>query len=109
MNLKELESKLVAAARMTPPNDRVPCGFEKRVLARLRSSPALDLWSLWARALWRAAAPCVAIALLLAAWNLFTSTANPPASGNGAFDVAQEFENTLLAAADQESSAESSR
>ena len=36
MNLAELETKLIAAARCHPPGDRVPYAFEQRVMARLR-------------------------------------------------------------------------
>ena len=60
MNLADLERKLIAAARRLPPSEAVPYAFEKRIMAHLRARPALDEWSLWARALWRAAAPCVA-------------------------------------------------
>ena len=57
MNLAELERKLIAAARANPPSDRVPYAFEKRIMARLAARPVADGWALWARALWRAAAP----------------------------------------------------
>jgi hypothetical protein len=98
MDLAELERKLIAAARAESPSERVPYAFEKRVLARLATLPAMvDHWALWSRALWRAAAPCVAIMLLLGAWSLYVST-RTPAGG----DLSQEFENTLIAAAEQE-------
>ena len=71
MNLAELERKLIAAARANPPSDRVPYAFEKRIMARLAARPMADDWELWARALWRAAAPCVAIMVLLGAWSFF--------------------------------------
>ena len=101
MNLVELQKKLVAAARANPPDDRVPPFFERRIMARLQAAPRLDLATQWARALWRAAAPCVGVMLLLAAWSFFTPTANAPAT-----DLSQELENTLLAAADQDSAAD---
>ncbi len=97
MNLDQLQHTLIASARAHPPADDVPYGFEKRIIARLQCSPMLDAWSLWARGLWRAAAPCVAIMLLLCAWSVLVP-ANPPANN----DLTQEFENTVLAAADQE-------
>ncbi len=96
MNLGELQRKLLAAARSHPPGEQVPYAFEKRVMARLRSAPVPDLWEQWAGALWRAAAPCVAIMVLLSAWSFF-APASPPAS-----DLSQDLENTILAAADQE-------
>jgi hypothetical protein len=101
MNLAELERKLIAAARANPPSDRVPYAFEKRILARLPARPLADGWELWGRALWRAAAPCVAIMLLLGAWSLF-APGNAPAN-----DLSQELEQTLLAAVDQDQPADS--
>lgn len=97
MNLDRLQHALIASARAHSPEDDVPYGFEKRVIARLQSSPGLDAWTLWASGLWRAAAPCVAIMLLLCAWSALVP-ANPPANN----DLTQEFEKTVLAAADQE-------
>lgn len=100
MNLVQLQEKLILAARGNPPGDRVPYGFEQRILARLRGQPLPDVWALWARALWRAAAPCVAIMVLLAAWTAMAPTQPPaPTAGN---DLSQAIENTLLAATDQE-------
>jgi hypothetical protein len=61
-----------------------------------------DGWELWGRALWRAAAPCVAIMLLLGAWSLFTPQASAPAT-----DLSQDLEQTLLAAVDQDQPADS--
>jgi len=104
MNLTELERKLVAAARAIPISDRVPYAFEKRVLALIAARPVVDIWGLWAGALWRAAAPCVAIMLLLAAWTAFAPAGN---ASNG--DFSQEFENTLLAATDQDQPADTAR
>ena len=102
MNLAELERKLIAAARANPPSERVPYAFEKRIMARLAARPVADDWALWARALWRAAAPCVAIMLLLGAWSLLDPQGSTPAS-----DLSQELENTLLAAVDQDQTTDS--
>lgn len=103
MNLAELQRKLIAAARVNPPDERVPYAFEQRILARLRVRPAAEDWaSLWARALWRAAVPCVSIMLLLGAWSWFGSARSAAKT-----DLSQDIENTVLAAADQESSADS--
>ena len=99
MNLAELQRKLIAAARANPPSDRVPFAFEKRILSALRSRPAPDHWGLWAGALWRATVPCVAIMVLLGAVSFFDPNANAPAN-----DLSQEFENTVLAAVDQDQS-----
>jgi|SRR5882672_9549875 len=101
MNLAELERKLIAVARSRPLNEAVPYAFEKRIMAHLKTR-AVDEWSLWARALWRATAPCVAIMVLLGAWSLLV-----PASTVPGVDLSQQFENTVLAAADQEQPADS--
>jgi hypothetical protein len=102
MNLAELEKKLVAAARANPPSEGVPYAFEKRIMARLATRPVMDDWALWARALWRAAAPCAAIMLLLGAWSFFA-----PHSSTAANDLSQELEKTLLAAVDQDQTTDS--
>ena len=74
MNLNQLEQKLMAAARRQPDDDRVPYAFEQRLLARLRAVRPADLGALWARALWRAAMPCLVIALGCAAWAFWYET-----------------------------------
>jgi hypothetical protein len=100
MNLADLHRKLIAAARATPPDDRVPYAFEKRIMARLQARPVLDEWGLWARALWRAAAPCVAVMLLFSAWSFLTPMNNPVS------DLPSDFDNTVLAAAEPEQPAD---
>jgi len=102
MNLAELERKLIAAARSRPVSEAVPYAFEQRIMAHLRTRPTMDDWSLWARALWRAAGPCVGIMLLLGTWSFLA-----PVSATPATDLSQEFENTVLAAVDQEQPADS--
>jgi hypothetical protein len=104
MNQADLYRELIAAARRNPPSERVPHSFEKRILARIRACPGLDHWALWSRALWRAVAPCTAIMLVLGAWLWFAS-AGPPASS----DLSQQFENTVLAAANPDQSLDLSR
>jgi hypothetical protein len=99
MNLDELQRKLIAAARSHPPRSTVPYAFERRVINRLKSLGVADSWALWGKALWRAAAPCVALALVLAAWSFLSG----PHNGNGT-DLSQEFENTVLAAANLDQS-----
>jgi len=101
MNLDELQRNLIAAARANPPSDRVPYAFEKRIMARLAVGGLPDHWAQWSRALWRGAAACVAVTLLLSAWSLlYTSSASTN-------DLSQQFENTLLAAVDQDQPADS--
>jgi len=98
MNLTELQRKLLAAARSNPPSDEVPYAFKTRVMARLREHGVPDGWALWAGALWRATVPCVAIMILLSAWSFFAAPKPMPN------DLSQEFENTVLAAANQQAS-----
>jgi hypothetical protein len=96
MNLAELQRKLIAAARTHPPDDRVPYAFEKRVMALLPAQPVLDdHWTLWSRSLWRAAAGCVAVMLLLGAWSVLDSSNKLAAN-----DLSQDFEQTMLVAVD---------
>jgi hypothetical protein len=101
MNIVELQTKLLAAARAQPPDDRVPYAFEKRVMALLAARAATDPLMIWVRGLWRAAVSCVAIALLLGAWAFFQ-----PATSTHAGDLSQSFENTLLASVDQSDQAQ---
>jgi hypothetical protein len=98
MNLTELQRKLLAGARSQTPSDSVPYAFQTRVMARLRGVAVPDGWALWAAALWRATVPCVAIVVLMGAWAFFASPT--PAQG----DFSQDFENTVLAAANQQAS-----
>ncbi len=101
MDLAELNRKLIAAARAHPPSQRVPFAFEKRIMARLTRPFEPDYRALWARALWRAAAPCVGIMLLFSAWAFFAPAANTSGS-----DLSQELESTVLAAVEQDSTAD---
>jgi hypothetical protein len=92
MNLAELHNKLIAAARAHPPADTVPYAFEKRIMARLRGQSVPDGWAAWAGLLWRAAAPCLAIMVVVSGITLATG-------GLGAADTASgaDLENTVYA------------
>lgn len=92
MNLTELHRKLIAAARRDLPDGRVPYAFEKRIIARLPKPAAPDQWGWWSRALWRSAAACLAVVLLLGALSWFAPTPARPANG-----LSEEFESTMLA------------
>ena len=96
MDLAELQRKLIVVARTNKPGDGVPYAFEKRIMALLPSRATTNNLVLWVHGLWRAAASSVAIALLLGAWVSLS-----PTSGATANDLSQNFENTLLAAVDQ--------
>lgn len=95
MKTVELQHKLLLAARLTPANDQVPYAFEKRIMARLAALPKVDVWALWGPALWRAAAPCIAITLLLGFWTFYTAN-NHPAQEARVVDL----ERTVLAPLD---------
>lgn len=97
MNADELQRKLITVARSNPPSEQVPYAFEKRVLAHLAARRMVDEWGWWARGLWRAAGPCVAVMLVLSAWSIFSGPTKAPAG-----DLSQEIDNTVLAAVDQE-------
>ena len=92
MKTGSLERKLLAAAKAHPPSDAVPYAFEQRIMARLRQLPVPDAWADWAGALWRAAAPCVAVAILFGVWTAFT-----PGEAVAATDLSQDLEQTVLA------------
>ncbi len=102
MSLHDLEKKLLAVARNQPLNERVPYAFEKRVMEHIKMRPLSDQAAVWARALWRAVAPCFGVMVLLAGWSLFLP-ATVPASN----DFSQEIDNTVLATATQEQVSES--
>ena len=97
MKATQLERKLISAARAHPPSDAVPYAFEQRIMAQLDNLRRVDQWAAWSQALWRAAAPCVAIALLLCAWAAFN-----PAGSTNSTDLSQQLENTLLVAVTQD-------
>ena len=96
MNLEKLEQKMIAAARLQTPDDRVPYAFEQRILALISARGVADLWTFWTRNLWRAAASCVAVTVVCGAISLFA-----PATRDNGKDLSQDFENTLLASVDQ--------
>ena len=95
MKAEELRKKLIAVARANPPGEQVPMAFEKRIMALISAGSVHDLWAAWARTLWYAAAPCVAIMLASSAWAHFHFRQNP------SVDLAQQLNSTLLAAVDQ--------
>lgn len=95
MNVNELQKKLIAAARASTPDDRVPYAFEKRIMALIPAVAQTNAAALWVRGLWQAALSCAAIAVLCGAWSFFN-----PAARSGD-DLSQNLETTLLASVDQ--------
>lgn len=76
MNLIDFQRKLLAVARADQPSAHVPLAFEKRVRAQLAFRP-VDPWLEWAKALWRAAAPCVGVLVVLGAWTVGAAALAP--------------------------------
>ena len=73
MSVERLRERILAAARQDQPKDAVPYAFEKRVMARIEpTSVQTNLWAVWNRVLWRVAAPCVGLTLLLSAWSFLS-------------------------------------
>ena len=97
MNLAELRKKLLAAARAHPPGGDVPYAFEKRVMARLAEKPAIDLFAIWNRTLWRAVAPCLAVTLFLGVWTFLAQR-----NDNSRETLAADLENSLYAPLDNQ-------
>lgn len=96
MNIAELQKKLTAAARLQPPDERVPYAFEKRITALIAARAVADRWAGWSRGLWQAAVSCVIVAVVCGAVSLLV-----PSSADNGQDLSQDFENTLLASVDQ--------
>jgi len=99
MEFEKLYRKVIAATRAQAPDERVPHGFEQRIMAQLKRCSVFDEWALWARVLWRAAVPSVTLMLLLIAWSV-----SAPGGNGTSNDLSLDLENTLLTAADQEPS-----
>ena len=99
MNLSELHSKLIAAARANPPDDRVPYAFEQRIMARITGKTAVDPWGFLGRAFSRAAVCCVVFMLVAAASSFFLPGASLFASASDK-TFSQDVEQTLFAAVD---------
>lgn len=68
-----LKQKLIAAARLNEPSDRVPYAFERRILEAIRRGAVVDPWLAWSRVLSRAAVLCVAITMISGLWVYFRS------------------------------------
>ena len=76
MNPTELQKKLLAAAKANLPSDDVPYAFEERIMSQLAAKSAPDILVAWNRILWQAAAPCIALSLILGAWTRFAQGAD---------------------------------
>ena len=96
MKLAGLEKKLIAAARLQKPDDRVPYAFEKRIMAQLAARSAMAREVFWTHGLWRAAVSCLALTLVFGALSWYSPVINDDMS-----ELSQDFETTLLASIDQ--------
>ncbi|HAM71890.1 MAG TPA: hypothetical protein DCM86_09630 [Verrucomicrobiales bacterium] len=106
MNLEQLHKKLIGAARLQPPDTGVPYAFEQRILARLRRSPVVaDPWFEWARSLWRASVPCIAVLVLMAGWSWHSGGLGSSLSHEPGFS-AEDLELAVLDAVDTPEGAE---
>ena len=100
MNAKLLQEKLLRVARSNPPSDNVPYAFEQRILALVRATAPMDRLSLWARALWKAAIPCLGVTMLFFAW----AAADPHSTNvEATASLDSELESTLMASVTIES------
>lgn len=93
MNRNLLQRKLLNAARTQCSDSSVPYAFGQRVMARLTGEVVLDGLTLWARALWRATAPCALIMLAFVVWPTLT-----PEAGAQNGELSQQLEAAMLAA-----------
>lgn len=100
MNWNALHSKLINSARHHPPSEQVPLAFEKRIMARCRETPRGEDVFAWVRALWCGASACAAVALLVSVWSFL-----PVDDSAAVASFSQEFEQTILASADEGDSA----
>lgn len=89
MELETKRQKVIAVAKGEIPSTRVPYAFEKRIMAQLRNIK-LDPWAFWERALWKAAAGCAALVVVLAVFD-HESAAQPE-------DLSAVIQNTVYAA-----------
>jgi hypothetical protein len=95
MNSQDLQKKLMAAARATPPSDAVPFAFEKRVMAILRDHSPENPVTGWVQAFWRGAIASVAVAMICGAWLTFYDSNNS--------ELSQDLEHTIMASLDEDS------
>jgi hypothetical protein len=98
MKSGKLERTLLAAAKAHTPSDAVPYAFEQRIMAHILRMPVPDAWAAWAGALWRAAAPCVAVAIICGVWTAVT----PPRTEAAQSTLSDDLEQTVLAAVTQD-------
>ena len=82
----------MGAVRALPPSESVPYAFEKRIMTRLSNPKPADPWLIWGQALWRAAAPCIAIMGATMIWAVVSTQLTSPNDS-----MAVDLENAVLA------------
>lgn len=95
MNLEELRQKLMRAARLAEPDDRVPYAFEKRIMAQIYALSPCDPVQIWEMGLWRAVIPCLTLAIGLLLWTMVLSP------GSDAVTLPSVLESAVLAPYDK--------
>ena len=80
MNLDKLLSKLFLASRLKMNDESVPYAFEKRIIAGLAGLSPVSSVTLWDRSLWKAAAVCSAVSIVLGVWSLQSGVQKQPVS-----------------------------
>jgi anti-sigma-K factor RskA len=100
MNLKELNQKLLAAARHNPLGDHVTYAFEKRIMAHITGRPQPDTLGYWAQALFRSALASTAIVLLLSVGTAYLPSTETTPAPTAVAELSQDLQETLLASVD---------
>jgi hypothetical protein len=77
MEQPDFQRSFLKLAANLPENDRVPFAFEKRIMARLSSGPALDPLTVWGGLLWKSVLPCLGVLLLTSMLAALTTQTDP--------------------------------
>ncbi len=77
MKQKNLHSNIIKAAQKLSEDDRVPYAFEKRIMAQLETAPQPDALALWAKGLWQASVPCLALMIAISTWSVIGQPTEP--------------------------------
>ena len=92
MNDRQLHETIIRAARKLPEDDSVPYRFERRIMARLGADRIVDPLALWARGLWRAVLPCLALMIMVGIWSQAMGDRSDPLANDLELALMQPFE-----------------
>lgn len=103
MKAEKILQALLAVARRRPIVSSAPWDFERRVMARLAATPrrATDPLREWTQALWRAAAPAMAAALVVGGLRFASGGLDDPAgidAGDDPEALSFSFNNSTFSA-----------